>query len=303
MPNGAEVFVVFNPASGRGTGARRRDATLAAVRAILGDVRHADTREPGDETRLAREAIARGARAVVAVGGDGTWSKTAAGVLASGRDDVGLALLPAGTGNDFERSLGVRGSRRDAVLQAVADDHARRVDVGEVNGRPFLNVVGMGFDIAVIDDAARVGWLRGEAVYRVCALRQLFRYRGRRIEVQSDDGGHVLGGRWLMLVFSNGEYFGGAFHVAPDAHIDDGRLDAVAIGDAGPLRRVRLFGAVARGVHASMPEVTTRRAARFRVATLDGGPLRYEIDGDVYQADDGRLDIRCRPGALRVFAP
>ncbi len=302
MPRDAEVFVVFNPASGRGAGARRRDAILADIRRVLGDVRHGETAAPGDETRLAREAVERGARAVIAVGGDGTWSKTAAGVLDAGPGDAGIAFVPAGTGNDFGRSLESGVAHADAVLRAVADDRTREVDVGTVNGRPFLNVVGMGFDIAVIDDAARTRWLRGEALYRFCALRQLFFYRGREIAVESDDGWSETR-EWLMLVFSNGEYFGGAFHIAPAARLDDGRVDAVGIADAGPLRRARLFGAVSKGAHLHLEEVHARSAARFRVRATDGAPLRYEIDGDVYQADDGRLDIACRAGALRVFAP
>jgi len=298
----AKVYALFNPSSGRGTGLRRVPSYLSLLRARIGSVDHGCSQYAGHERELLDRALAEGYQTIVAVGGDGTWSAATDRVIHSGRTDVALALLPAGTGNDFGKSCGIRTSSIRAVVDAIAARHTRKVDAGRANDRYFLNVVGMGFDIAVIDDAAGTRLLRGDLVYRVSALKQLFRYRGRHVEVTAG-AGNAMRREYLMLVFANGKYFGGSFHIAPDARIDDGKLDAVGILDAGPLRRARLFARVVSGTHATMNGVETATGTAFDVRTVDDGPLRYEIDGDVFESPDGRLHIEAMPAALSLCVP
>jgi diacylglycerol kinase (ATP) len=257
------------------------------------------TARAGDEVGLFDRALADGADCIVALGGDGTWSTAADRILASGRREVALGLMPVGTGNDFGKSIGVRHERADAVVRAIAERSTRVVDAGRVGGRHFLNVVGLGFDIAVIDDAARTPLLRGDVLYRFCALRQLFRFPGVEVAVAAA-GNAPRSMRLLMLTVSNANYFGGSFHIAPRASLCDGRLDLVAIADAGPLARAKLFSTVSRGAHEGLARVTTEQAPSFSIHFE--GTLRYEADGEVY-ASPSPLVIESVPAALRVCAP
>ncbi len=116
--------------------------------------------------------------------------------------------------------------------------------------------------------------------------------------------GEVTGGltdaaRWLTIVIANGQWFGGAFRIAPEATLDDGVLDVVAIGDASPFRRARLFGAAPWGRHVHAPEV---RYARTRHLTLRF-PARpwYQADGELYQAEGTMVAIDVRPRRLHVI--
>jgi diacylglycerol kinase (ATP) len=104
-----------------------------------------------------------------------------------------------------------------------------------------------------------------------------------------------------MLIIANGKNFGGSFRIAPTASVTDGRLDAIAIALATPLRRARLFGAATKGTHVMHAEVQTEQAPSF---TLEfPAPPAYETDGEYNRAASSTLEVRCVPGALRVVAP
>lgn len=300
MPRQAAYFVIFNPAAGHGRAGRLVDEYASRLRERLGAFDHATTSAPGDEVLLADRALEAGCTAIIAVGGDGTWSKVADRIVRSGRRDVALGLLPAGTGNDFAKSLGIRADRIENILGGIAEGRRRTIDVGRAASRFFLNVVGFGFDIAVIDDAAGFPFLRGDLLYRFCALRQLFKFRGLPIRVSDDSGAAERRGH-LMLTVSNGNYFGGSFPIAPGASLDDGKLDAVSIYDAGPVKRAALFSKVTKGSHPGHNKVATRQAPRFSLQF--DGPVRYEVDGDVYELDGDTLSVEAVPRAIDVFVP
>lgn len=309
------VFAVINPAAGRGRGARRVDHFLSLLAAELPGFAHALTTKAGDERRLTDRAIREGYETIVAVGGDGTWSAAADRIVAAGRPGVRLALLAGGTGNDFGKTFGITFERSREVLRAVREGRTRRIDVGRVHSgggadgargggaeegaRTFLNVVGMGFDIAVIRDAERFPILKGDALYKFCALRQLFRFPGVSLEITGDFEPE-LSGSFLMVVVANARYFGGSFLIAPEARLDDAHLDLVAIRDAGPARRARLFGLVAGGRHAGQPGVHVVPSRRVSIAFP--APLSYEVDGEVLDAA-GPLTIESLPSALELVVP
>lgn len=104
-----------------------------------------------------------------------------------------------------------------------------------------------------------------------------------------------------MLTVSNGRYFGGGFPIAPDASVDDGRLHACSILDAGPLTRLQLFNLAEKGQHTTSDHVKIMDDVAFRLR-FDVAP-RFEMDGDIRQASGTELDVRILPAALRVVAP
>lgn len=290
---------------------------MAAYRTLLDEflpgATSAVTTRPGEEALLADHALADGFDLLVAAGGDGTWGNVADRVVASGRSDVVFGMLPSGTGNDFGRSLGFSPSDPREAVRALAGGQTRLVDVGRVatpsasehtpdraESRHFLNLVGFGFDVAVIDAAAGARFLRGELLYKVTALQQLFRFPGLPVELEGS-GGARREGRHLMLTVSNGRFFGGGFPIAPEARADDGLLHACCIGDAAPLTRLRLFNLAERGRHVEAPQVEVLSDQGFRLTFPT--PPRFEMDGDVRQASGTKVEVRVVPGALRVVAP
>ena len=174
-----------------------------------------------------------------------------------------------------------------------------RVDAGQRSRTVFfLNCCGFGFDVAVLEQIAAAHWLRGNSVYLYTALSQLFRYLGCRAgpRGQRTCESSAL---HLLLVIANTEYFGGMFRIAPGASVTDGALDAVAIRDAAPLRRLLMLAAAAKGMHVTHEQCANRRASEFRISF----PFipSYETDGELHRATTSVLTVTSCPSALRVI--
>jgi YegS/Rv2252/BmrU family lipid kinase len=312
--SGRKVFVIFNPASGGGRGSKRIPAYLDLLGKYLPSFEHRITSRGGDEAPLADEALRSGYDTIVAVGGDGTWSAVADRILDSERTEVVFGVLPGGTGNDFGRNLGIQGNDLAGAVRVLAERRVLSVDVGRVMGpsrhderedsirnrRFFLNVVGFGFDVAVARAARGARFFRGELLYKVTALQQLFRFPGFSVRLE-DDGDFSRSDPTLMLTVTNGVYFGGGFPIAPGASVQDGLLHACYVGDAKPLRRLVLFDKAGKGRHEGLTEVDAVGSARFRLSFP--APPRFEIDGDIYAATEPDLTLEVAKGALRVLAP
>lgn len=298
MPD--RVSVIVNPAAGRGRGARALSAVTAVFGAIgVTDIQTTKARE--DEGAIARRAMDAGATTLVAVGGDGTWGNVANAILASGANaEVRLALIAAGTGNDFAKTAGAPATDVEATARLVAQGVETRVDVGRIEEHFFLNITGFGFDAAVLEDILKIKWVKGEALYLYSALRQLTSYKGIDIDVTTK-ARHWGQSRQLMLIIANARNFGGKFLIAPNASLTDGLLDAVGILDASTWRRIKLFGAVAKGKHLTLDEVVVEQSPAFTVKFTS--PPAYETDGEYRQAKTPELEIACVPGALRLVAP
>ncbi|HEV7498778.1 MAG TPA: hypothetical protein VGQ33_02190, partial [Vicinamibacteria bacterium] len=187
-----------------------------------------------------------------------------------------------------------------AAARVVAAGCSRAIDVGTVETRHFLNVVGFGFDIAVIEDSWRVRFLRGAPLYLYCAVRQLYGFPGFGVEM-AVDGQPGASADMLMLIIANGRVFGGGFRIAPAADLADGQLDLVAFANMPRRRRFPIMLSLLRGTHAAAPEVTTGRAASYRLRFP--GPPAYETDGEWNRATSSDLTIGTRPAALRVLVP
>jgi diacylglycerol kinase (ATP) len=291
------LFVIFNPHSGKGRGARLVEPVLRAL-APAGPVEHALTTKPRDEERLAAEAAGRGVGTIVAVGGDGTWSNVANGILATGKP-ARLGLIPAGTGCDLAKSLGIPRDPLGAAGVVVAG-HSRRIDAGRIEGRYFLNIAGFGYDVAVLEDSWTVTWLQGELLYLYCAIRQLRSFAGFRVEV-SADGAPPEPHDMLMLVVANARIFGGGFRIAPTADLGDGRLDVVTFHNMGFSARVAAIVRLLRGTHAASRQVRASTASLLRLRFE--APPAFEVDGEWHRAASNDVAIETIPRAIEVLAP
>jgi diacylglycerol kinase (ATP) len=285
-----------NPAAGRG-GIRAKLPELRETFSARGIRTVYETGARGDEEALARRAINEGHTTIVAVGGDGTCGRIAGAILESGAH-CRLAVVPAGTGNDFAKTLGVEKYTPDQIARLVARGEETRIDVGLADGHYFLNSCGFGFDASVLDATTRVRFLKGNAVYIYAALTQLFTYRG--LDVSANGAPGIAGARMLMVTVSLGQWLGGAFWIAPRASVLDGRLDACFIGDSGVVERIRLFAGALRGNHLGMPSVKTASVPQLSLTFADKPTM--EMDGELRFGQSRTIQLRCIPRALAVIA-
>ena len=286
--------MIVNPAAGRGTAARAlrevRNAFCQRTQIVF-----RETVSAGDEENIAADALDAGAEIIVCVGGDGTCTKVARIILRRG-STCALAVVPAGTGNDFAKTLGLQGMSLPD-LAALLDGRPQKIDVGRAHDQYFLNSCGFGFDAAVLEASIGVRWLRGNAVYLYAAVKQLFTYSG--LDVSADDFARDLS-RMLMVTVSNGQWLGGAFHIAPNASPTDGRLDIALIRNSGVVERALLFMNATRGTHVGRSSVKQMQLPE--VTFNFSSPPTMEIDGELHFAKSSTVTIQCIPRALSVIA-
>jgi YegS/Rv2252/BmrU family lipid kinase len=287
------IALVVNPHAGGGRGAEALPKVEAALRDYGLDLHVERTRSLDHARQLARTAQAAG-ETTVTLGGDGMVGAIA-GVL-QGSDGL-LGVLPGGRGNDFARVMGIP-LEPVAACAVIADGAERRVDVGDVDGRPFIGIASCGFDSEANRIANETTVVKGNLVYAYGALRALAGWKPARFEVEFDGAeriafsGYSLGG-------CNTKAYGGGMFVAPDAEIDDGLLDVVMYSHGTKRRFLYNVANSFRGRLQDSPSVHVVRARQVRISA--DRPFTMYADGDPIAELPATVTVRHR--ALRVLAP
>ena len=297
------VALLVNPAAR--AGAHTGAATHAADRLRDHGVKTAiiSGGSAQESTELLRAAIALGTDAVVVAGGDGTVHLAIQELAGTG---IPLGIIPAGTGNDFAATLGLREMDVAAAADAIASAATRRVDLARVTRADgsttfFGTVLASGFDSKVNDRANAMRWPRGGARYNIAILREFVTLSGIPYEVDLEfaDGAREHVARDLvMATVGNGRTYGGGIPICPDADPADGLLDVVLVRPAGRLRLLRLLPRVYAGTHRTVPEVAMHRVRSVRLSSP--GVTAY-ADGDPIGPLPLTVDVARH--ALTVFAP
>jgi diacylglycerol kinase (ATP) len=290
--------VIINPIAGlfrrRGEGQRR--ATLAR-RILRSEGVEADvhlTEAPGHARALAAEASARGVDVVIAWGGDGTVNEVGA-TLAFGLTPVGI--VPGGSGNGLARALAIPRAPAEALRHAIRAT-SRAIDVGEIDGRLFLNVAGVGFDAHIAHRFSRAHGARGFRRYFRLVTRDLLSYETAswRVAVDADS----TESRLFLLTIANGSQWGNGAIVAPGARLDDGLLDLVSVDAPSRFELLRSIPRLFTGTLDRSPVVSVRRVTAARIS--GEVPLLYHFDGEPILGQSPDLLVRVHPAALRVRA-
>jgi len=291
--------LIYNPTAGRGRAKGLLPEIQRALQAVEIETEVAQTGAPGDAQALARQAAQEAVALVIAVGGDGTLQEIANGLVdgsPNGAPPV-LGLIPAGTGNDFLKTLGVPNDWR-AACDVIARNQSRPIDVGRINGRVFVNNVGVGFDAQVGIEAQKVKGLRGQAVYMAALARTLLlSYRTPQVTIQCDD--ETFTQSITMLNIGNGRCSGGGFWLTPQAELGDGLLDVCVIRGLSKPQILALVPHVMKGTHVSKEPVQMKRTRRITVTSPE--PLPVHADGEILYTDAQRLEVEVLPGRLNML--
>jgi YegS/Rv2252/BmrU family lipid kinase len=287
------ALAIVNPVAGNGAGERIASRIAADFRGHGMRVDVVRTPAPDEAARLAREGAADGYRVIIAAGGDGTANEVANGIAGSG---AALALYPIGSGNDFARALGYP-RRRSDVPRFLRGARRRAIDVGELNGRIFVNSAGVGIDGHVAQRVAATSRVVGKTLgYFVGSLVGIASYRPQPMRVLVD--GELRSGRFLTVVAANGTHFGSGMHVAPHASLDDGQLDVLLAGDVSRWFSLVALAKLYRGTHVDGKKIVMKQARAVEIELER--PLKAQLDGETTTGQ--HFSIRIRPGALEVLS-
>ena len=265
------VLVIFNPTAGW-----RRRARLDRVLARLGELGAAvtlyETTARGDAERAAREVPAGQFDAIVAAGGDGTINEVINGL--AGRN-LPLGIIPLGTANVLAAELGLPASD-EALARTIALGATQPVKLGEVNGRRFAMMAGVGFDahvVASVDTGMKR--LVGKLAYAWETLRGFFRFDFRPYRLTIDGRTYEV----ASAVIANGHYYGGRFVCAPEARLSDPDLHVCLFKSVGPWAALRYTAWMMMGRLHKLPDFEVVRAQSVTVEGAADEPV--QSDGDV----------------------
>ncbi|MGW6353225.1 diacylglycerol kinase family protein, partial [Streptomyces sp. NPDC055080] len=249
-----------------------------------------------DALHRARQAVAAGTGALIAVGGDGLMSLALQAVAGT---TTPLGVVAVGTGNDFARALGlpVRDPAAAGRLaaRALKSGGVRDIDLGRAGGRWFGSVLASGFDSRVNDRGNRMRWVGGRFKYDLAILAELAAFRPIPYRIRLD-GGDVREIEATLIAVGNGSTYGGGMRICADAVMDDGLFDVTVVADCGRATLLKVFPKVYRGTHLSHPKVTVHRVSSIELAAA--GVTAY-ADGE--PLGPLPLTATCVPGAVRVL--
>ena len=325
------LHLVYNPAAGRGRAPSSLEAALRLLDQAGASYQLHTSEAPGHASELA--AATPPGSVVVAVGGDGTVNEVVRGLvlrrpgrcLARPSGTVGsrqaddavtgtpvnpdanrvplaerktLGVIPVGSGDDFAFALGLRRRDVEGAVARLLAPNPRAIDLGWVNGEPFVNALGVGFDAEVAHRLTLAPrFLKGLAAYLYATMVTLGRLQPVEVEARVD-GAVLYRGRSLLIATQNGPRTGGSFLFAPDARNDDGQLDVVVAGDLGVPGTLALLPRVMRGGHLGHPQVHLTRGRRLSLEWAT--PRHAHTEGEPLGAARS-FEVHVEPGGLRVL--
>ena len=287
------LHLIVNPVAGRGRSLRRLRRVKEALERRGVPYRVHPTRAPGHAAQIAA-SLPQDA-ALLVLGGDGTLHEVASACVHTQRT---VGVVPGGSGDDFAVALGIeRHSLEDALTHALSE-RVTQVDTATVNGAPFINSLGTGFDAEVAHTFRRAPKiLRERAAYLYAVAVTLRSLRRKHVEV-TVDGASFYRGPALLTSIQNGPRTGGSFVFAPSASLTDGALNVVVAGRIGARDVLHLLPKVLRGERLNHPEVHEALGKRVTVCWEEG--TLAHMEGQLLGAQE-RFEVEVAPRSFRVL--
>ena len=205
------------------------------------------------------------------IGGDGTVNLAVQELVGSG---LGMALIPAGTGNDFARTLNLKLKNPEQLIKHYLSSRPSLIDVGKVGDKYFVDVLSTGFDSMVNERANAMKKIKGRAKYNISMLLVLSTFKPKSYRFSID--GFSFESKAMLIAVSNGICYGGGMKVTPDAKIDDGLFDILILSPVSKFEFLKVFPKVFFGKHTTHPAV---KISRGRSVEIDSDAVAY-ADGE-----------------------
>lgn len=254
--------LVINPISGQGKGAtvgtyvagwltqKKIDYTIITGNSSVALTDHLST-------FLSKNLDVQG---VIAVGGDGLLHIVLQRIVPL---QIPFTIIPAGTGNDFVRTLGWSLESFEAQLAAVTNNKPTPIDLGLVDGEWFAAILSTGFDSVVNEKANKISWPKGAMRYNAAIAMELPRFKPRHYEITLDD--RTISTEAMLIAVANGRSYGAGMLVCPNANVADGLFDVMVLRPISKLEFMKVFPSVFAGTHISHPAVEIVRSRTVRI--------------------------------------
>ncbi len=301
-------LLVVNPKSGGGRTASVISDLRAATERRLGPVDVVTTERSGHAIELAEQGAREDRELIIAVGGDGTFSEVANGILRA-KKTTRIGFIGQGTGGDFRKSLGIE-HRLDRYLDALASKNERTIDVGRArfNARDgqrehfFVNILSAGMG-GLVDEYVATGSraLGPTAAYFIASTKALLRVKRGNLRCVVDGSPEIMRFRSYMVAICNGRYFGSGMHIAPMAKLDDGRFEVVSMDAPSKIAFATYSRKIYDGSHLTHVKHFSCKRIDIDLENEDAREtFRLDVDGEPLGGLP--LSIEVMPRALTVRA-
>jgi YegS/Rv2252/BmrU family lipid kinase len=294
----AEKWIfILNPTSGGGSGRDLLPELQSRIEKLEFITELIQTEYHGHASEIASKYLEKGFTHFIAVGGDGTMNEVAEPLV--GNTGVTLGLIPAGTGNDFIQILGFPDRFGEEHWEQFFQQQTILMDAGEVNGRHFLNGMGLGFDAQVAAEnyvaPGEVARGSGKSKYIWHILKTLLFYKEKAVLIESGDSSTESD--CFINTIAVGRRFAGSFFLTPQAMANDGLLDVCMIKKLNLIQRLKILSMVPRGSHVSDPKVNYYQTDKLRISFKEKVP--YHVDGELFF--DTNFEVSINPSAVNII--
>lgn len=293
-----KVECIINPTAGKGRALKVWQQIHERLEKLYPNLKVSFTKGPGDGTALASAASGSGTDLIITLGGDGTIHDVINGMMEGG-GGARLAIIPAGTGNDLAKELGVS-ENLDEALNIIANNKGKKIDLGLLNGRYFINMAGLGFDAAVAHRVNDKRIMKGKAAY-LSAIMQTILFHEPVLIKLSIDGVESIE-RITLIAIGNGRYVGGGIKMLPHAIVDDGFLNICLVKETSRLEILKTLPAVYQGKHVNHPKCIFLQGQHIVISDITARQQVYaHVDGQEFIPDV--LEFSILSQCLEVIHP
>lgn len=289
------VFII-NPAAGKGRALKLIPIIQEYFKGKPDEYLIKVTEYPGHATKIAREYAQGEVCRIYSLGGDGTVNEVVNGIAGT---NASLGVIPAGSGNDFIRSICGEYNVREVVADTIGGEE-RRIDLARANGKYFINISSIGFDADVVYNAQkfkRLPCVTGSMAYLFSLIYTIFKNKINEVIVTIDDKKINL--KILLAAVANGRFYGGGMLPAPDAVLDDGLLDICLVQEVNRLKMLTLFPKYMKGEHGQIKYVSFLRGRKIKIESKK--TISLNIDGEILTGKD--IEFEILKGAINVIYP
>jgi diacylglycerol kinase (ATP) len=286
-------LLIVNPEAG----SRSTMKALPEIERLM-RARHAEfefhfTKERGHATELVQE-VGSEFDVIVSVGGDGTINE-----IVNGMPDLHkpMGVIPIGTGNDFARSCSLPINELESAVDVLLAHDVKKIDVGEVNGRRFINVMGLGFEGRANDIGKMLPFLHGTPKYLIAIGGTYLTYRRMPLKIKFNDV--VIDEKVFLLSIGNGWNVGGGLRLTPKAVLDDGLFDVGYLQNITRFRILQVFPKLYDGTIDTVPEVKMYQTKKLTIES--DKPIPAHIDGESFDPVQKEFKVRLIPKAIEII--
>nr|WP_300005666.1 diacylglycerol kinase family protein [Tissierella sp.] len=269
-----ELLFIINPVAGGGKARAIEDIIIKEMEDYQGKISIMLTENPKEATTMAYQSHIE---TIIAVGGDGTITEVAKGMIRRGYGTLGI--IPGGTGNDFTKSLGIEKNTIEAI-KTIKLAKTMKIDIGLANGYKFLNIGSVGLDAEVTRESEKIKkYVGGKASYILSIFVALAKFKQKKVAIEID--GRKEEKNLVLFAIGNGKYYGGGLQMIPNAILNDGFLHACIVKDVSRFRILTIFPEVYKGKHLRHTKYTETFKAK-RVKIYSKQDIYMNLDGELF---------------------